>query len=101
EPDQPGAALLQPNERPVVMALAPAEAGSVAVDRDQWDEHQVWLHLGVAPCGLHDSERAGLERVAGNEAERLGGVGEAGESGDRADRARFLHRGQRADLRAE
>ena len=52
----------------------------------------------MTPRRLHQPERARLERIAGNEAEGLGGVGEAGESDDRSDRARFLHCGKRADL---
>ena len=42
-----------------------------------------------------------LDRIAGEEAERLGGVGESGKGDDPADRARFLHRQHRADLAAQ
>ena len=54
------------------MALAAAEPGARAVDRDKGNEHQVGLDRGMAPCRLHQAERARLERVAGNEAEWLG-----------------------------
>src|SRR5438094_594957 len=83
------------------MTLAAAEASAAAVDRDQRNEHQVGLDDGMPSCRLHDAERPGLERIAGEKAERLGWIGETGIADDRADRARFLHCWQRADFRAK
>ena len=80
------------------MALAAAEPSAAVVDRDQRDQDEIGLDHRVALGRLHDPERTGLERVAGEEAERLGGIVKAREGDDRADRARFLHRRQRADL---
>ena len=83
------------------MALAPAEAGPGAVDCDQWDEDQVGLDDRCFALGLQYSERPRLERVAGAEAERLGGIVERRESDDPPDRTRFLDRSLRTDLRAQ
>ncbi len=84
--------LLQMPERAVVMAFAAAEAGALRIDRDQRHEDQVGLDHRRAPLRLHDSERARLQRVAGMEAERLGGIGKGRESDDPADRPSFFHR---------
>ena len=50
---------------------------------------------------LHHPERAGLERIAGEETEGLGGIGEARIADDRSDRSRFLHRRDGADFAAQ
>src|SRR6185503_17217403 len=96
---QPRAALFEANEVAVVMALAPAEPGPFAIDRDKGNEHQVRLNHEMPLGRLHDPEETWLERVAGVESERLSGIGEAGISDDRTHRARFLGRGKWADLR--
>jgi hypothetical protein len=69
--DETRSDLLQVNERAIVMTLAAPKSGAVAVDRDKWDEHEVRLDDGMALGRLHDPERPGLKRVAGDEAERL------------------------------
>jgi hypothetical protein len=75
--------------------------GAGAVDGHQRHQHQVWLDDRVTLGGLHQPEWAGLEWIAGNEAERLCGVDEAGECDDGANCTRLLHGGKRADLRSE
>ena len=82
------------------MALAAAEPGAVAIDRDQRHQDQVRLDRRALGFGWRIPNGPGVERVAGEEAERLGGIVESREGDDRADRARFLHRQQRADLAA-
>ena len=53
------------------MALATAEPRTAVVGRNQWDEHEIGLYDRVALGRLHNAERAGLERIAGKEAEGL------------------------------
>src|SRR5207248_10585918 len=99
--DQARAALLEPDQRAVIMPLAAAEARPAMVDGNQGDQHEVGLDQRMTLRRLHHAERAGLQRVAGEEAERFSGIGEAGIADDCADRARFLHRWQRTDLAPE
>ena len=62
------------------MALAAAEPGTVVIDRNQRHEDEIGLDDRVALGRLHDAERARLKRVAGEEAERLGGIVESRET---------------------
>ena len=47
------------------MALAAAEAGAVAVDRDQRHQDHVGFDHGGATLGLENSERTAVDRIAG------------------------------------
>ena len=88
DPDQQRAAPLEVAKHPVVMALALAEPRAGAVNRHQRHQHQVGKHLGRGQRRLERGERTGLDRIAGEEAERQMRRGESGKATVAASAAR-------------